>query len=93
MAESVRDRLAFLRFAFASAYASLLFRGWHQCSLCLAKGVDNRRATLADSHINLLVPTSDCVFIAPGRIDHYIEKHAYLLPERFSLALMQYAVS
>jgi hypothetical protein len=89
LAETVRDRLAFLRFAFANAYASILFRGWHQCSLCLAKGVDNKRATLADSHINLLVPGGDCVFIAPGRIDHYVEKHAYLMPVRFSLALMQ----
>jgi hypothetical protein len=86
LAENVRDRIAFLRFAFSQAYSSYSFRGWHDCSWCHAQGVE---AKLGDSHINLLVPDTNRVFIAPGRIDHYVEKHGYLLPTEFLRALMQ----
>jgi len=86
LAENVRDRLAFLRFAFSQAYRSHLFRGWHECSWCRAHGV---KAMLGDSHINVLVPDTNRVFIAPGRIDHYVENHGYLLPKEFLRALMQ----
>jgi|SRR6516164_5096908 hypothetical protein len=86
LAEDVRDRLAFLRFAFSQAHSSHVFRGWHDCSWCRADGV---KATLHDSHINILVPDVNRVFIAPGRIDHYVERHGYLLPKEFLGALMQ----
>jgi hypothetical protein len=86
--QSIRDRLAFFRFAFAEAYASITFRGFHNCSLCLAEG-GNPREWLRDSHVNILVPGTRCVFLAPGRVDHYVEKHGYFLPDEFSRALMQ----
>ena len=47
LAEDVRDRLAFLRFAFSQAHSSHVFRGWHDCSWCRADGV---KATLHDSN-------------------------------------------
>jgi hypothetical protein len=89
MAQDVRDRLAFLRFAFAEAYSRFVFRGLHTCSLCVAQGTDARRAWLRDSDVNILVPGTDCVFVAPGRVDHYVEKHGYLLPDVFLRAPMQ----
>ena len=88
LAQDVRDRLAFLRFAFAEADAPFLFRGLHTCSLCVAEGTDVSRAWLLESHVNILVPGVDCVFVAPGRVDHYVEKHGYLLPNVFLRALM-----
>ena len=89
LAQDVRDRVAFLRFSFAEAYGSFPFRGLHDCSWCVAEGIDARRARLGDSHVNIRVPGTDCVFVAPGRIDHYVEKHGYLLPDAFVRALMQ----
>jgi hypothetical protein len=88
LAQDVRDRLAFLRFAFVEAGAPFLFRGLHSCSLCVAEGIDVSRARLLDSYVNILVPGTDCVFVAPGRVDHYVEKHGYLLPDVFLRALM-----
>lgn len=44
-------------------------------------------ATLDDSCINLFLPGKNVVFIAPGRIDHYIEVHSYRPPEEFLLAV------
>ena len=87
LVDNIRDRLAFLRFAFSQAYSS--FRGWHECSWCRAEGMDAWRATLHDSHINILIPDIDRVYVAPGRIDHYMERHGYLPPKEFLLALMQ----
>jgi len=89
LTQDVRDRLAFFRFAFAEAYSPFSFRGLHDCSLCVAEGLDVRHAWLRDSHVNILVPGTDCVFIAPGRVDHYVEKHSYSLPDVFVHALMQ----
>src|SRR5688572_1366815 len=40
LAETIRDRLAFFRFAFRAAYPAYIFRGFHDCSLCVAEGVD-----------------------------------------------------
>src|SRR5262249_21190553 len=71
LAQDVRDRLAFLRFAFAEAYSAFEFRGLHTCSFCVAEGMKVSHAWLRDSHVNLFVPGTDCVFVAPGRVDHY----------------------
>ena len=87
--DNIRDRLAFLRFAFAQAYPSQSFRGFHDCSWCRGEGILGLGATLRDSHINLLIPDADCVYAAPGRIDHYVERHGYLLPNEFLRALMR----
>lgn len=89
LADSVRDRIAFLRFASELVYSGIIFRGLHECSWCRSQGVDEWRATLWDSHINLFIPDTDRVFIAPGRIDHYVEQHGYLLPSEFLEALMR----
>lgn len=89
LAQKVRDRIAFLRFASRLMYGEISFRGLHECSWCRSHGVVDLRATLSDSHTNLFIPATDRVFVAPGRIDHYVEQHGYLLPEEFLQALMQ----
>jgi hypothetical protein len=43
---------------------------------------------LDNSHINLFIPHRGFVFVAPGRVDHYIEVHQYLPPESFIDALL-----
>jgi len=64
------------------------FRGQHSCTLCLR---NLRRFwmpdKLGDSQFNLFVPGRGEVFIAPGRIDHYIETHHYRPPAVFLDAL------
>lgn len=89
LVESVRDRIAFLRFAFEEVYAGIIFRGLHTCSWCFSQGVDEWGAMLRDSEINLFIPDTARVFIAPGRIDHYVEEHGYLPPNEFLEALMR----
>jgi hypothetical protein len=79
-------KLTYLRKAFAEAFSSESFRGLHECTLCQC---DEGERTLIDSHINLFVPGKNCVFVAPGRIDHYIEKHGYCPPKVFYNAVMQ----
>jgi hypothetical protein len=71
------EKLASLRPEFRSAFPAIGFRGLHACSLCK----DN--VPLSDSHINLFVPTIGFVYVAPARIDHYIEGHWYAPPEHF----------
>ena len=71
-----------LRANFLDAFPHKCFRGLHDCSLCEAAG------RLEDSHFNLYIPLGGLVFVAPGRIDHYLEVHNYLPPESFISAVM-----
>ena len=59
------------------------FRGLHCCSIC------ERAEPLECSHVNLFIPHEGMVFLAPGRIDHFMEQHQYAPPESFVLAVMQ----
>lgn len=43
---------------------------------------------LHDSHINLFIPRHDVVYLAPGRVDHYIDVHSYVPSTAFIDALM-----
>ncbi len=82
----LRDRIAFLRFAFSEKFPSILFRGYHECSLC--KLDINHDATLYHSHVNLFVPDEKNVYVIPGRVDHYIEEHNYQIPNEVIKAIM-----
>ena len=77
----VLDRLSELRDR-CRLFSNATFRGWHTCSLC-------RRSSdaLEDSSCNLFVPGDGAVFIAPGRVDHYVQKHHYRPPTPFLDAL------
>jgi hypothetical protein len=74
------ERIRFLRQEFRSAFPEWLFRGLHECSIC--------GTWLEESHVNLFVPHPGFVFVAPGRIDHYMTAHRYLPPQSFLDALM-----
>jgi len=74
-------KIADMRHSMSTTFISQKFRGLHQCSICPGKDF------LQDSHINLFVPGNGCVYLAPGRIDHYIELHKYRPPSEFIDAL------
>jgi hypothetical protein len=75
-------KFAALRSEFRSMFPEIAFRGLHACSICK----DN--APLSESHTNLFIPTTGFVYVAPGRIDHYIEEHRYAPPEHFVEAVV-----
>ena len=77
---AVIERIHMLRDEFRAAFPSIVFRGLHTCSLCAACNAGG--ATLDQSHINLFIPHCGFLFVAPARIDHYIQAHDYLPPER-----------
>ncbi len=80
-------RLVELRQAFQEQrFPGTAFRGFHGCTLCAVNG--REPALLKDSHINLFIPAQGFVYVAPGRIDHYIECHGYAPPEYFVEAVM-----
>lgn len=88
VSQDVLSRLRELREEFDKAlFPSTTFRGLHQCSICESTG--HARALLDGSHVNLFIPHQGFVFVAPGRVDHYIEVHGYLPPESFALSVLQ----
>jgi len=80
----VNKRLTQLRPQFMAAFPEFSFRGLHHCSLCKS----GERA-LSESHVNLFIPGENVVYVAPGRIDHYIEAHGYCPPDAFVDALLR----
>jgi hypothetical protein len=60
--------------------------GLHNCSFCAAN--DPHSSELPASSSNLFIPGNSVVFVAPGRIDHYIEAHSYLPPKQFITAVL-----
>jgi hypothetical protein len=81
------ERLWLLRQEFKEAFPHILFRGWHNCTIC--EYTSGATTPLKDSHINLFIPCEGFVFVAPGRIDHYIECHGYQPPESFLNAVLE----
>ena len=79
----VIDRLTELRSKFRTAFPAHSFRGWHDCSVC-----SEEVGLLHDSHINLFIPGRDVIYLATGRVDHYIDVHSYVPPKAFIEALM-----
>lgn len=75
------DRISSIRISTKAQFLQWAFRGLHSCTLC------EKHTMLTDSHINLFVPGVDCVYVAPGRIDHYILEHAYKPPQVFVEAI------
>lgn len=73
-----------LRRHFRDEFPGAAFRGFHHCSICVG---DVTEAHLDESHINLFIPADDVLFVAPGRVDHYIEAHGYVPPAKFLDAL------
>jgi len=65
----------------AEEFFLFTFLGLHDCSICAANGLGS--VTLPDSYSNLFIPGSNVVFVAPGRVDHYIDVHSYLPPKQF----------
>jgi hypothetical protein len=76
-------KLSALRHQFGAAFPAYSFRGLHECSMC-----DDGRRLLHDSHINLLIPGKDAIYMAPGRLDHYIDMHSYAPPPEFVDAVL-----
>ncbi len=76
------DKLIILRREFAEQFPGMKFRGLHGCTLCTAPTI------LDESHINLFIPTEGFVYVAPGRIDHYIQAHGYAPREHFVEAVL-----
>ncbi|MFN3150017.1 hypothetical protein [Bremerella sp.] len=71
---SVSDEfLAILKHHIATAFQPVAFGGWHDCEFCDA----------CKGYGNLIVPTSEVVYVAPEMIVHYITEHEYCPPNEF----------
>src|SRR5262249_10364723 len=60
---------------------------FHECSICKAAGLSMQ--LLDASNHNIFVPGINCVYVAPGGIDHYFEAHAYCPSEEFWDAVLR----
>jgi hypothetical protein len=76
----VIEKLRLLRGEFAEVFPRVLFRGLHSCTVCEHSSAGD---VLSDSHVNLFIPHQGFVFVAPGRVDHYVETHGYRPPDSF----------
>jgi hypothetical protein len=64
-----------------SAYQPVKIWGWHDCTLCPRDGA-------ARGASNVMIPTPELLYIAPGMVVHYIEDHDYHPPEEFIEAVL-----
>lgn len=76
----------------ATAWQPFAMAGSHACSLCPADR-PTPPVTFGDVSIwpgmpNLFVPDTDCAYVAPSLIVHYVEAHAYAPPAVFQRALL-----
>ncbi len=71
-----------LRNASWDSFPQYVFRGLHGCTLC------NDGTYLSESCVKLFIPGDHKVYVAPGRIDHYIDHHNYQPPEEFLQTLV-----
>jgi hypothetical protein len=74
------DVLAVLKNHVVKAHQVVCFMGFHECSLC----PEGRQRTGLD---NLVVPTRERLYVAPGLVVHYIEDHGYRPPYEFLVAV------
>jgi hypothetical protein len=84
--DSLASRIRTLNSQAANAFFLFSFMGLHNCSFCAAN--DPHSSELPASSSNLFIPGNSVVFVAPGRIDHYIEAHSYLPPKQFITAVL-----
>jgi len=66
------------------AFGQYAFRGKHACDLCPPADA----ATIAQSHINVLVPGDQEVFAATASLLHYVRVHGYRPPSAFIAATL-----
>ena len=69
-------------------YSSYAFRGLHECSLCMATGRPSPGLLEIRSHLNLWIPGSSAIYLAPAMITHYIRDHGYRPPSEFVEAVL-----
>ena len=65
----------------AEAYQFALSVGVHHCSLC-------PEGKAQAGKLNLMIPTSRLLYVAPELIVHYIEDHGYQPPQEFIEAVL-----
>ena len=82
--DEIVERAELFREQTSENFSGFIFRGLHGCSLCLG---GSSRSGIKDSHVNLLIPGEDCVYVASGGLVHYMTKHSYRPPDEFIEAL------
>jgi hypothetical protein len=67
--------------------------GRYPCSFCRLTGgpasVAYRGMTVTMGAANVFVPASDCIYVAPSLIVHYVDTHEYRPPDVFQRAVME----
>ena len=81
------DRFDMLARQTRDAFSQYVFRGLHECDLCIAAGVQGRPG-IGGSAVNVLVPGAGEVFMATGALPHYVTTHGYRPPQSFVDAVM-----
>jgi hypothetical protein len=80
---SVSDEfLRVLKAHIAKAFQPVLYMGLHRCSFCEQQG------RIQKGHSNLLIPTTERLYVAPQLVVHYIENHGYQPPLEFLAAVL-----
>lgn len=75
----------------ANAWQPFAVAGRHRCELCSFTG-GPAAVRIGDTDIligmtNVFVPASDCVYVAPSLVLHYIDAHGYVPPDEFLRAV------
>jgi hypothetical protein len=70
-----------------SAFRHCCFRGVMTCSWCRANGIQSPGPIWSQESV--FVPGDGVVYVAPGGIIHYIERHSYLPPTEFIEAVLR----
>lgn len=77
----------------ASPPCILVFKGFHPCELCRFthamveqsfEGLDVKGV----SHLNVFVPATEFLYVAPESVPHYIDAHGYRPPDTFVEAVL-----
>jgi hypothetical protein len=66
-----------LKKLYKEPHPQVRYCGWHDCQMCDENMGDNQ----------LFIPSKNKIYVCPGGVDHYIEKHNYCPPNEFILAV------
>lgn len=83
--------LAALDLHLAAPWQPFVIRGFHRCGVCLVRQPWRMLLGplgLPTGYRNLYVPASDCVYVAPELVRHYVRSHRYRPPSEFVAALL-----
>ena len=73
-------------------WAPTYFMGYHPCSLCrrfhMPLTLWHKGTQITMGATNVSVPGTQCIYVAPSLIVHYILDHGYAPPEPFCQALL-----